>query len=262
MIMKHIESAVQKVRDLGYRPVYAALYGSQNYGLDVYSDDYQSDYDVKIVVMPSLHDMVFKGSQVSMSIEYEGGLIDIKDPISMTSIIAKMNPQYLEILQTPFYMVYPGGEYMEDLRDMLPQMLTERASLFAKASYGMFQTKISEAQKITPASEDKIRQFGYHGKPLHHALRLKLMLEDFEKTMKVVLHPSIQHLDLLAKLKRNEVPLDDAVTMSQQWWKDITDCANRIIATHGDPEGMSFEEAVHKTRQALYLALKSEAGIS
>lgn len=258
MIMKHLETAVERVKELGYRPVYAALYGSQNYGLDVYSDSHQSDYDVKVVVMPTLHDIVFKEAKISMTVDYDGGQIDIKDALTMTQIIAKMNPQYLEILQTPFYLVFPGGEYMEEMRNLLPQLLTERAPLFAKATYGHFQKKIEDAQKLTPSSQEKIRKHGYDGKQLHHALRLKLMLEDFEKTMRMVLHPSVEKLTLLTQLKNNEIPLEDAVAMSQQWWQEMVECANRIIDL-GPVEDAAFDEIMHITRQALYLALKSEA---
>lgn len=258
MIMKHLNSAVEKVREMGYTPVYAALYGSQNYGLDIYADAYQSDYDVKVIVMPTLHDLVFKGSQISMTVDYEGGQIDIKDAISMTNVLCKMNPGYLEILLTPFYLVFPGGEYMEDLRDLLPRLLTERATMFAKAVYGHFQQKIENAQKLTPSSEEKIRKYGYDGKQLHHALRLKLMLEDFEKTNRMVLHPSVANWTLLKKLKQNEISLEDAVPMSRQWWYEITECANRIIAL-GPNEDLSYSEAMNLTKRALYFALKAEA---
>lgn len=261
MIMSHLKSAVERVREMGYTPIYAALYGSQNYGFDIYTDTYQSDYDVKIIVMPTLHDLVFKEAQVSMTVDYEGGQIDIKDAISMTNVLCKMNPGYLEILLTPFYLVFPGGEYMEEIRDLLPQLLTERAAMFAKATYGHFQQKIEKAQKLTPSSEEKIRKYGYDGKQLHHALRLKLMLEDFEKTRRMVLHPSVASWTLLKQLKQNEISLEDAISMSQQWRYEITDCANRIISL-GPNEDAAYNEAMNLTKRALYFALRAEASSS
>lgn len=258
MIMKHLESAAQKVREMGYTPIYAALYGSQNYGLDVYGEDYQSDYDVKIIVMPTLHDLVFKGSQVSMTIDYEGGQIDVKDAISMTQIIAKMNTQYLEILLTPFYLVFPGGEYMEELRALLPSLLKDRAPIFSRATYGHFQEKLTRATRVSPSSEARIRKYGYDGKSLHHALRLKLMLEDFEKTERMVLHPPSDQVAYLLRLKKNEIPLEEVVNLVALWDRDIADCANRIIDKY-DISDISSDLAMSKTKQALYFALKSEA---
>lgn len=260
MIMKHLEAAVEKVREMGYTPIYAALYGSQNYGLDVYTDNYQSDYDVKVVVMPTLHDLVFKESSVSMTIEYDGGQIDIKDVISMTRTICKSNVQYIEILLTPFFLVYPGGEYMESLRALTPRFLEENAHSFAKATYGHFKEKIAKAQKISPSSEERIKTYGYDGKQLCHALRLKLILEDFEKTFNYILHPPSDYTNLLLRLKRNEVPCEEAMSLAQLWSTEIVDCANRIIATPVvKRERDAATEMMDETKRALYLALRSEA---
>lgn len=260
MIMKHLESAVEKVRELGYIPVYAALYGSQNYGLDVYGDDYQSDYDVKVIVMPSLHDIVFGKGTISTTVDYDGGQIDIKDAVTMTNIICKMNTQYLEILLTPFYLVFPGGEYMEDVRALLPDLLEQKGPAFARATYGHFQEKISKAQRMTPSSEERIRKHGYDGKQLHHALRLKLMLEDYEKTGRMVLHPPSDQVAYLSKLKTNEIPMEEVLPIVGLWNIDITDCANRII-DRGDVwlKEDAVDRATSLSRNALYMALKSEA---
>lgn len=260
MIMKHLEAAVEKVREMGYTPIYAALYGSQNYGLDVYSDNYQSDYDVKVVVMPTLHDLVFKESSVSMTIDYNGGQIDVKDIVSMTRVICKSNVQYLEILLTPFYLVYPGGEYMESLRALMPRLLEENAHSFAKATYGHFKEKIAKAQKISPLSEERIKKYGYDGKQLCHALRLKLILEDFEKTHNYILHPPSDQISLLLRLKRQEVPCEEAMSLAQLWSTEIVDCANQIIATPAVKRDRdAATEMMDETKNALYQALKSEA---
>ena len=264
MIMKHLESAVEVVREMGYTPVYAALYGSQNYGMDVYDDQHQSDYDVKIVVMPSLHDVVFKESTISKTVEYDGGQIDIKDAVSMSRIICKMNPQYMEILMTPFYLVFPGGGYMEELRCRLPHLLMEKSPAFAKAAYGMFSEKLISSHKMTPSSEEKVRKYGYDGKHLHHALRIKLMLEDFEKTNRIVLHPPVEQIPLLMQLKKNEIPLEQAVQLSRLWSDEITRCADSLCAwgPKAFPEEgcMTAEEAImDETRHAFYFALKSSA---
>lgn len=261
MIMKHLEAAVEHVRKLGYVPVYAALYGSQNYGLDIYGESYQSDYDVKVVVMPTLYDVVYEKCRVSTTIEYEGGQIDLKDALSMTEMFLKMNPSYLEILQTPFYLVFPGGEYMEELRSLLPTLLIERAPIFAKASYGHFQEKIKKMSHVTSSTAEKIKKYGYDGKHAHHAFRLKLMLEDFEKTGRVVLHPPTDSVAYLLRLKANDVPLEEVLPQVQLWHDQFVACAERIIASCEVIKD-SADHALSKTRQALYLALKSPTEIN
>lgn len=257
MIMKHLEMAVEEVRSLGYTPVYAAIYGSQNYGLDTYSDDHQSDYDVQVIVMPSLYDLVFKGASVSRTVEYKGGQIDIKDVVTASTVILKMNPRYLEILLTPFYLTFPGGEYMEEVRSLLPSLLSQRAPLFARALFGCFQEKIGKAQSAAPKSAEKIRKYGYDGKELHHALRLKLMLEDFEKTGRMILHPPAHEIPYLVKLKNNEIPLEEVADLSRLWVDEATALAQRLFSGTITDEAYDYIMAI--SRQALYLALCCEA---
>lgn len=42
-----------------------ALQGSQNYGLDEYSDEYTSDVDTKSIILPSLDDFIYNRTPVS-----------------------------------------------------------------------------------------------------------------------------------------------------------------------------------------------------
>ena len=41
--------------DLGYEVLFIALQGSQNYGLDIYTDEYKSDIDCMAVILPSFY---------------------------------------------------------------------------------------------------------------------------------------------------------------------------------------------------------------
>lgn len=42
----------------GYKVLVLFLQGSQNYGLDIYDDDYKSDIDAKAIVLPTLRNIV------------------------------------------------------------------------------------------------------------------------------------------------------------------------------------------------------------
>ena len=258
MIMQHLESAVEMVRGMGYVPVYAALYGSQNYGMDVYCENHQADYDVKVIVMPSIHDVVFKRMTVSRTVEYDGGVIDIKDVLSMSENICKANPQYLEILLTPFYLTFPGGEYLETIRSRTQDLLSSRRGEFARAVFGCFHGKLKDAFRVKPSTQDNITKFGYDGKSLHHALRFKLMLEDFEKTGRMVLHPPSEHTTFLINLKLNEIPLDRIFPLVDLWGTEAEQCANRIIQTASPVSESCADEIMSETRRALYFALKSD----
>ena len=59
---KHLMEAVEYLKNKGYRVIYVALYGAQNYNLQ----REKSDYDYKAVVVPSLRDIVFNAKPVSL----------------------------------------------------------------------------------------------------------------------------------------------------------------------------------------------------
>ena len=60
--------------------MFLALQGSQNYGLDVYDEDYMSDIDTKAVILPSFEDFVYNRQPVSETIVLENNEhIDVKD---------------------------------------------------------------------------------------------------------------------------------------------------------------------------------------
>ena len=53
----------------GYSVAYICIYGSQNYGLDTYTDKYTSDVDMKAIVVPTLDDLISNSKPVSTTIE-------------------------------------------------------------------------------------------------------------------------------------------------------------------------------------------------
>lgn len=63
--------AFNHIRSLGYRPVYIGLYGSQNYRLDVYDDEYKSDLDWKCLVIPTLEQLIVNSQPVSTVVEFQ-----------------------------------------------------------------------------------------------------------------------------------------------------------------------------------------------
>lgn len=55
-VIETLEYYKKSLEQDGYRVLYIGLYGSNNYGVD---DEY-SDVDAKVIVLPSLDDIVFK----------------------------------------------------------------------------------------------------------------------------------------------------------------------------------------------------------
>lgn len=165
---------VDKLQEQGFDVCYFALQGSQNYNLDTYGDEYESDFDWKVFVLPSFDD-VYHGVKVSKTFQYEYGQYEVKDVRLFPELLSKMNSSYLELLYTPYY--YSSG--LHELREMAEDLLDERVSLLAKTLMGMCLEKQNALCHEYAGLKDKLEKFGgYDPKQLHHAWRLLFMMED------------------------------------------------------------------------------------
>ena len=209
------------VNQFGYHPVYVSLHGSQNYGLEIFTEEYQSDFDYKCIILPTLQELVKNSKPVSKVVDFEGGHIDIKDIRSFVETATKMNPSYLEVFVTPYYMAFDEGFWICDMRRLVPSLMSEMGLLFAKSCYGMFLEKKKAMEHPYPTIAHKIEKWGYDGKQTHHMYRLLLMLRDFKRTGAMVLTPPPDQKEFLIDLKLNKYPLDDAKRFVKEWEEEI-----------------------------------------
>lgn len=171
---------------LEHSPVYMCLYGSQNYEMAAHNDQYQSDFDYKAVVVPTLKDLVFNSKPMSKVVEVENGQVDVKDIRAFFETLTKCNPAYVECMLTPYWV---GDPAFETARALMPQFVWEMRESFVKACYGMMLEKFTALQHPYPSVVERLEKFGYDPKQLHHMLRLYKMMEDFRDTGRVVLVP-------------------------------------------------------------------------
>lgn len=83
------------------------LQGSQNYNLDVYSEQYQSDVDTKVIVLPSFDDFCRGKSPISTTCERANKEhIDLKDIRIMFETFKKQNVNFVEILGRVYVCLY------------------------------------------------------------------------------------------------------------------------------------------------------------
>ena len=79
-INKRIREHYEILEKKGYEIVFLALQGSQNYGLDIYTDEYTSDVDTKAIVLPSFEDIVYNKEPISKTLVLENNEhVDVKD---------------------------------------------------------------------------------------------------------------------------------------------------------------------------------------
>lgn len=153
------------------------LYGSQNYGFQTPA----SDLDVKVIIMPTLDQLVKGTAQVSESVEYEHGLIEIKDVRTFRTILMKLNPSYVEILFTPHYIVNPDlAHYWLKLRDIAKLFVAENKAKLITSMYGMALEKQKALTHKYPSTIKEIEEIGYSRKQFHHAVRLARLAVDLQ----------------------------------------------------------------------------------
>jgi len=199
-----------KVKELGYNPYYIGLYGSQNYGLDTET----SDFDFKAIILPTLDDLVCKTKPVSTVVDFEGGEIDIKDIRTYIESAIKVNVNFIEILSTEFYL----GD--KDIKKFFTPLLDELGTQYTRSLLGMAKMKYIALKHEYPSKEYEIKTYGYDPKQLHHIKRLRILAERYLKGNYSFKHTGKERLDLL-KLKSGIYTLEEAEKIANKEIKKL-----------------------------------------
>jgi hypothetical protein len=173
-IMKRVEEHYRYLESLGYEVVCTCLQGSQNYGLDEYTEDYCSDIDTKSIVLPRLEGFIRALPPVStVEVMYNDEHAEVKDIRIMFEMFRKMNISYIELLYSKYVYINPKWkEFILPLFQSRDVIASFNRNQFIKCIYGMALEKQKALCHPYPATMDKIEKFGYDGKQLSHCRRL------------------------------------------------------------------------------------------
>jgi len=160
-IFKILSRYKRILEEKGFNVIYIGLYGSQNYNLD----DEQSDFDVKAIILPSLHDIIFR-KVTSTTIECETGNIDVKDLLTFYDVIKKGNFSYIESIETQYSI---GDKYIKELFSRFKPNL--------KSMLGAMHEKRKALTHEYPSKTKEFQNFGCDPKQHHHIVRLFDLLE-------------------------------------------------------------------------------------
>lgn len=209
-VKQGLEKAMCFLKSEGYNVVYLALYGSQNYQMAHAT----SDLDFKAVVVPNLSDLVRNTKQVSKQIEFDGGLIDVKDLRLFMSTLLKCNPAYLETMYTQYYLCSTTySEFFKEIRGKMPDVVREKGDRFMSACYGMMSEKHHALSHLYPSQAEEVEKYGYAKKQYHHLGRLMKLMYDFLETGEFILVPNTRKN--LMGLKVNTRPVDEVHSFAQ-----------------------------------------------
>ena len=236
-IMANIREKKSHLEKLGYKVLALFLQGSQNYGLDVYDEDYKSDIDAKAIVLPSLRDIVLNKTPVSTTIVLPNEEhIEVKDIRIMKEMFVKQNISYLELLYTKYYIYNPKYKsYIEELHSMRDEISSINKNQLLKAIKGMSMNKLIALEHPYPTIIDKINKYGYDPKQLHHIVRLNEFtiryLTEKEKFGNCYMSKSC---DYLIKIKKGYYNLAEARKMADTYNDFTCDLCNEHITEEDD----------------------------
>lgn len=217
-IMNRLNEHYQFAASKGYEVVCLMLQGSQNYELDVYTNEYKSDIDTKAIVLPTLEDICKNRQPVSTTLIMDNNEhCDVKDIRVMFSTFEKQNINFLEILFTPYVII---NQKYRDLCCEMFEMADEVAAINYNQSLncivGMSKQKLVALKHPYPTIIDKIEKYGYDPKQLHHILRMNDFIKKFVagKPYRECLVPTDKNH--LIKIKTTPLPLEEAERLAKE----------------------------------------------
>lgn len=220
--------------------IYMALQGSQTYHMDVYSEEYMSDIDVKAICIPSLEDVIRGNKMVSTTyIMEDNSHIDVKDIRLYVDLWRKSNQQFLEILFSEFYIcVNPQFRRILDMADRIAFANKDRLLSCIK---GMQMEKLKAMKHPYPTIKDKIDMYGYDPKQLHHIYRLLVFAIDIyvgHKSFREALIPEGAERSYCLELKTKPIPVEQADFIANDYVKQLGEIADnyRHVVGVQDPD--------------------------
>lgn len=186
-IFKELSNRKKILEQNGYVVLYIGLYGSQNYNCD----DEESDIDVKAIILPTLHDIIFR-KVTSKIIDCKNGNIDVKDLVTFYDIIKKGNFSYIESIDTEYSI---GDKYIKELfRQFRPNL---------KSILGAMYEKRKALTHEYPSKTKEFEKWGFDPKQFHHIIRLYDLLKRGNDGASFIKYKSPFERDYMILQKRN-----------------------------------------------------------
>lgn len=154
-----------------------SLQGSQNYHMD----DEQSDIDTKLLLLPSVDELIFNRKPISHTLVMENEEhVDCKDIRLYFNTFRKQNINFVEILFSDYVIVNPGYAYYWNMLVNNNEKLAHMNPLAAiKCMCGMCHEKLKDLTREFPTKKELIDKYGYDSKQLCHILRIQDFLERY-----------------------------------------------------------------------------------
>ena len=233
------------------------LQGSQNYGLDYEN----SDIDTKLIITPTLEDIIFNRKPVSTThvMENEEHL-DAKDIRLYIQTFRKQNLNFLEILFTEFKIVNPQYEEMWNvLVEHREEIARYNEFQAIKSMKGIAMEKYHAMEHPYPSKVDVLAEWGYDPKQLHHLLRIEEYIGRYINGERYENCLQPYNKEYLVKVKRGYYDLETARVVGKTAIENITRVADVFAASVENIGKPSVDEILNKVqRDIMKLAIAIE----
>lgn len=224
-IMARLQEHYNYLIEKGHEVVALMLQGSQNYDLDIYTEEYQSDIDSKAIILPSFEDFVQNRSPFSYTYILDNNEhIDTKDIRIMCEMLKKENISYIELLYTKFMIINP--EYKDIIKLLIEnrdQIVNINKSQFLRCISGMAMEKRKALTHPYPTIIDKINKYGYDPKQLHPLARLEEFITRYVNGVSLEDCYKSKNREYLLALKLGKyvesnkiIPVEEAIKMADR----------------------------------------------
>lgn len=206
------------------------LQGSQNYNLDYEN----SDVDTKLIVLPTLDEIVLNKKPVSTThVRANEEHIDFKDIRLMLSTFKKQNLNFIEILFTPYFIMNPTySEEWEHLRVQREKIAHYSPYNAVKTMKGIAMEKYHAMEHEYPSKIDILKKYGYDPKQVSHLVRVQNFIDSYlaDYPYEDCLHPKDK--DFIMDIKLGKYSLEEARKIADKYLNLVVSASDDFCNSH------------------------------
>lgn len=232
--------------------------GSGNYGLDYEG----SDVDTKLIVTPTLDDIIFNRKPVSTThIRNNDEHTDLKDIRLMFSTFRKCNLNFTEILFTKYKIVNPlymkQWDRIVDNNELIARY-NEVAAV--RTMKGIAMEKYHAMEHRYPSKIEIIDKYGFDGKQVHHLFRVEEYLQryiDGESYADCLISKQAEYLKNVKTC--GYLSLEEARVLAKESLNRICIMADKFRAEHIEESNSNVDNLLDDVqREIMLIAIKRE----
>lgn len=234
--------------------------GSGNYLLDTVN----SDVDTKLIVTPTLNDIIFNRKPVSTThVRQNDEHIDFKDIRLMFGTFRKCNLNFTEILFTRFKII--NSLYAEQWDRMVAnnELIARYNEVAAvRTMKGIAMEKFHALEHRYPTKIDIIDKYGFDGKQLHHLFRVEEYLKRFidgEPYANCLISNQAEYLKNVKT--HGYYSLEQARVLAQESLDRVCAMADKFREEHIEKVNKEVDKLLDDVqREIMLIAIKKEIG--